>query len=175
MGALYTHCSDGTPLRRELSVQERADLIDSFYAPHHRKMGDIIKASLKDHGQCLILDCHSFPSSPLPCDADQSPRRPDICIGGDPFHTPTWVIRDLTWAFAERGLSVGINRPYWGTFVPRPWLGEESAVSSMMIELNRSLYMNEETGEKKKVFEDFAALIREIVLDLITKSGREEA
>jgi hypothetical protein len=40
------------------------------------------------HDHCLIIDVHSFSSVPLPHEPDQTPRRPEVCIGFDRFHSP---------------------------------------------------------------------------------------
>ena len=36
-------------------------------------------------GKALIVDCHSFPGRPLPCDSNQSAPRADFRIGTDSF------------------------------------------------------------------------------------------
>jgi len=41
----------------------------------------------KENNKVLIIDCHSFPKSPLPYELNQEKSRPEICIGTDNFHT----------------------------------------------------------------------------------------
>ncbi|MFC1657419.1 N-formylglutamate amidohydrolase [Candidatus Moduliflexota bacterium] len=167
MGAFYSRCADGRLLRRELSWMERKKLLFRYYTPHHRTVDNAVKNALSRYGQALIIDCHSFPSSPLPCDTDRTSSRADICIGTDPFHTPQWLIDSLVEDIGCRDLSWEINRPYVGTFVPEPYYRKNSSVYSIMLELNRSLYMDEGTGRRKKGFRDFAGDIRELVDGLI--------
>jgi N-formylglutamate deformylase len=103
-------------------------------------------------GRCLIIDCHSFPSKPLPYESDQSIDRPDICIGADPFHTPTGLIA-LMRSFCEAsGVAIAINKPFAGTYMPLTYLGKDKRVSSIMVEVNRSLYMDEQTGDRSNQF-----------------------
>ena len=152
MGAIYTRTSDGRPLRSSLDVGERQRLLDAYYFPHDGKLEQLARSALADHGRCLIIDAHSFPSAPLPCDLDQSPDRPDICIGTDAFHTPGWLHRTAVEAFSSLGWSVELNRPYAGSMVPRGFYRKDARVHSIMVEVNRSRYMNEDTGERSAGF-----------------------
>ena len=153
MGAVYTKTSDGRPLRSTLTDGERTNLLDRFYHPHHREAEQRVQACLDQYGRCLILDCHSFPSQPLPVDLNQDSDRPHICLGTDPFHTPLALTTGVTGYFTSLGLTVFHDKPYGGTYVPVPFLAADRRVSSLMIEINRSLYMDETTGNKEKSFE----------------------
>ena len=48
---------------------------------------------------------------------------------------------------------MGINKPYEGTLVPMAFYKKDRQVESIMIEVNRSLYMDEMTGTKRDSFE----------------------
>jgi N-formylglutamate deformylase len=152
MGVVYTRTSDGRTLRSALSDEERQKLIDRFYLPHHRRLEKAVKAELAKNGRSLIVDCHSFPSKPLPYELDQSPNRPDICIGADSFHTPEWLIDSIRGEFEKFGYYTAINRPFAGTIVPMAFYHKELSVKSIMVEINRKLYMDESTGLKNTGF-----------------------
>jgi N-formylglutamate amidohydrolase len=137
MGAVYTHTTHGSPLRRALSAAERQRLIDTYYAPHHSALTQAVQAVLDRHSTCLIFDCHSFPSHPLPCDIDQHVPRADICLGTDAYHSPDWLFEELAARFQQAGYTVAKNRPYSGTLVPLPFYAANPQVLSIMIELNR--------------------------------------
>jgi len=148
MGAVYTRTSDGRPLRSSLDTEERQRLLERYYVPHHERLEQLVREALQTSGYCLIIDGHSFPSSPLPCDLDQAPLRPDVCIGTDPFHTPEWLQRTSVAAFSDPGWRVELNRPYAGSMVPSSFYRKDARVYSIMVEVNRSLYMNEQTAER---------------------------
>jgi N-formylglutamate amidohydrolase len=112
MGAVYVAMSDGSPLRRNLSPSERARIMRQWYDPHHAALTSAVDRVIGEGHSCLIVDCHSFSSRPLPHEPDQEPGRPDICIGTDPFHTPGGVENTLAMAGSAAGLSVLINRPF---------------------------------------------------------------
>ncbi len=143
-GVIYTRTSDGRALRRPLSNEERERLLDDWYRPHHHRLSEATQRALEAHGRVLIIDAHSFPARPLPVDLDQSPDRPDICLGTDPFHTPASLRDALFELFTEAGYRVEIDRPYRGTLVPAFAWQKDRRAASIMIELNRRLYLEDE-------------------------------
>jgi len=168
MGVIYTRTSGGDPLRMPPSPEERARLIDRFYWPHHRRLSEAVDGALEEHGYALVIDCHSFPSQPLPCDLDQDPSRPDLCIGTDPLHSPGWLRDATTSAFraADSSLSIGVDRPYSGALVPLEAWGQNPRVLAVMIEVNRRLYLDEATGQPHALYPAIHLLIREAVAQL---------
>ena len=169
MGVIYTLTSGGEPLRVPPSPEERVRLIDRFYRPHHRRLREAVDGALEEHGYALVIDCHSFPSQPLPCDLDQDPVRPDVCIGTDPFHTPKWLRDDAISAFQSEssGLTIGVDRPYSGALVPLEAWNQDSRVMSVMIEVNRRLYLDEGMGQPSTRYPAIHRLIREAVAQLV--------
>lgn len=146
-GVVYTHGSMGQPIRRVDTVL-RARRIEEFYLPYHAALDSVVGKSLDAHGRCTVIDCHSFPSTPLRTELDQTPDRPDICIGTDEFHTPPDLAAGLEAGFAAEGFRVERNSPYAGTFVPSGYCGTDARVHSVMIEVRRGLYMDETTGHR---------------------------
>ena len=159
MGAIYTRGSKGQILRRAPSPEERARLLARFYEPHHRALSEAVEAAIKAWGYCLIFDCHSFPSRPLPYEPDQRPDRPDICFGTDPFHTPERVLDVSDGLFTRAGYRAALNQPYAGALVPATHFRRDDRVLAIMVELNRSLYMDEETGERLPGFHALSSRI----------------
>ena len=170
MGAIYTRTSDGRVLRSPPSSSERSILIARFYAPHHEALSAAVQGALEECGVCLLLDCHSYPSQPIPCDMDQTPDRPDVCLGTDWFNTPVWLVPKAQELFISCGFTVEIDRPYSGVLVPASHAGRGSNVCALMIEINRRLYMDEQTGDKLIVFPKVAETIQDIALSLIKET-----
>jgi N-formylglutamate amidohydrolase len=152
MGVIYTRTADGRKLRDQPTVRERERLINRYYRPHHKKLEDCVFDCFQKFGRCIIIDCHSFPSIPLPYELDQSDNRPDICIGVDDFHSPNWLVNRIRNEFEKFGYSTAINKPFSGTIVPMRYYRKNKAVLSVMIEVNRRLYMDESSGEKISAF-----------------------
>jgi len=171
MGAIYTSTSHGRLLRADVSDGERQRLLQTYYFPHHAEFTRLVQNALDDCGRCLIIDAHSFPSSPLPCDLNQDADRPDICIGTDSFHTPRPLEQMAVGAFEGIGWRVKVNEPYAGTIVPERFLGVDSRVGSIMVEVNRALYMDENTGDKLPQFQTTARNVQAALGALTTSSA----
>jgi N-formylglutamate deformylase len=169
MGAVYTKTSDGQTLRL-MSPSLRKELMDSIYYPHHKKLFESVENALAGHGACLIIDAHSFASKPLPHEFDQHPHRPDICIGTDAFHTPPWLTQLATSVFASQGFHVEVDRPFAGSIVSQSHYRRDPRVRSIMIEINRALYMCEESGGKLPAFPQVAAQVQAALMDLIAQA-----
>ncbi len=167
MGVIYTATSQKTLLRARPDERERTELLDAYYHPHHRRFTEAVAELLNEAGQALIIDCHSFASRPLPYELNQDKDRPDICLGTDAFHTPNWLLDSVREAFLKLGYSVAINHPFAGTIVPMAYYQQEPQVRSIMIEINRKLYMHEDTGEKGPLFarvkDDIAMVVSQIL------------
>jgi len=167
MGVVYTKTSDGELLRKGPSSRERENLINRFYVPYHERIEEEVDYFLETFKRCLIIDCHSFSSKPLPYEPDKDTKRPDICLGTHDLHTPVELLEEAETFFRKSGLIAYRNRPYDGTYAPSKFLNKDKRVSSLMIEVNRKLYMNEATGRKTANFNEIKAIISEFI-DLCT-------
>ena len=121
---------------------------DSFmmYADYHAEVSKMIKDL---DGRRLLIDCHSF--SYLPNLLNSNPPDIDICIGynNDETCPNKVVIGNIVRHFGTLGYKVGINEPFSNskTFsVPVKY-------HSVMIEVNKRLYMNEQTLDKTEGFD----------------------
>lgn len=121
-------------LHRLFKGQEKIDM----YRYHAKYIRDL-RLMLDEHS--LLIDCHSFPS-------DLSDV--DICIGfNKDWSRPTDFVIDLCkTAFEKNGYKVGINMPYSNALAPETGF----TYSSIMIEVNKRLYLNEQTLEVTEGF-----------------------
>lgn len=158
MGVVYEVRHNLQPLRRHLTEQEKEALLDRWYRPHHQKLSDAVDKALEKYGQALIIDLHSFPSKPLPYEDDQELDRPELCIGTDATHTPDWLLNAFVERFSEM-FTVNVNRPFAGAIVPMKHYQKDLRVMSIMVEVRRDLYENEETAA---IREDFGVLSRHL-------------
>ena len=122
--------------------------------------------ALTSTGSCLVIDCHSFPQLPLPYELDRNPVRPDICIGTDEFHTPSALKDVLVLQFTGLGYTVAVNHPFSGALVPSRYYRKDKNVQSVMIEVNRALYMDESTGAKSRHFDEVRYALSDVLSTL---------
>lgn len=164
-GVVYTGTTSGHPLRRLLDSDERTSLLERYYIPHHKSLTVATELALAENGFITIIDAHSFPATPLSVDLSQSVPRPDICLGTDNMHTPTELVEIVRHHFVSDGYSVKINNPYAGTMVPLQYYGTDARVNSIMIEINRKLYLDGEPGNltKNEHFETLQKTLQSII------------
>jgi N-formylglutamate amidohydrolase len=149
MGATYVRASDGRPLR-DLSAARRAELLESYYTPHHATADRLARERLAAGGRCLVLDAHSYPVAPLPTEV--AAGRPEIGLGTDGVHTSPELRDLLATFFRDRGYDVAVDAPFTGAFVPNACFGRDPRCQAIMVEVRRDLYMDEATGARHAGF-----------------------
>lgn len=151
MGFVYEKNSYGKQIRFA-DDNYKEWVIENFYNPHHQKLKEEVDKELEKNKKAMILDCHSFPDIPFPHETDTN--RPDFCIGSDDFHTPPELVEILFKFIEKEGYTVSINSPYSGSIVPIDYYNKNKNVKSVMIEINRKLYLDgnnqSETYQKSK-------------------------
>jgi len=169
MAALYTKTQYGKVLRK-IDAKEREFLVKNIYQKYHQDFTKLVQNCLVKNDKCLIIDCHSFPSTARQYESDKEDNRPDICIGSDGFHTPKNIVSNLKENFETLGYSVKINSPFAGSIVPSDYYKKDKRISSVMIEVNRKLYMDEKTFKKTKNFKKVESDIYKVIKLIIENS-----
>ena len=164
MGVCYTKDTQGKTLRH-VSKKDRSEILDKYYLPHHKTLESAVDMELEKKGSALVIDCHSFPNEPYYFNSDAGKVRPDICIGTDSFHTPKKLLERVKSYFLSKGYHVSVDAPYSGSMVPLKHYKKEKNVHSIMIEVNRKLYMDE-CGYKSEHFIVLQDELRELLLSL---------
>ena len=172
MGVCYTSTTSLT-LLKSVTEDHRQEML-KLYDRHHADLTNTSSKILRKHGWALIIDCHSFPSVRLAyegAESRQSSFRPDICIGTDSgFHTPYWLTDYMISAYESRGYSVRLNEPFEGTIVPMKYYHRDKRLLSIMIEVNRRLYMDEKTGVRLECFPAVRSDIEAVMMKLIEQA-----
>ena len=167
MGVLYEQ-SDGGTIIRKVSLELRETILKEYYWQHHNNLSQAVKTQLEQFGKALIIDCHSYPSKPLIRDLNQDSNRPDFNIGTDDYHTPQKLVDISAAFFHKKGYSLGINWPYQGSIVPLEYYQQNNKVQTIMLEINRKLYLNEPSNQQsenylaiKNVTSEFIQVIKD--------------
>ena len=167
MGVLYTHTDDGI-LMRTIDDDLRFRILNNYYWIHHKVLSEAVAMQLKHHKKVLIVDCHSFPNNPLNASFYKGTERPDFNLGTDSYHTPQYLITSSVAFFKSKGYSVLVDKPYSGTIVPMEYYQKDNRVQSVMLEINRSLYLQENSSVKNEHYSTIKKIVREY-LELIRK------
>lgn len=165
MGVVYTRCSDGTKLKR-IPEEHKNYILNNYYDEHHRILTEAVESRIRKYGKCIIVDGHTFCETPLAYEYDQCQKRADICIGTDEFHTPKKLVSIVKTEFTKRGYSVSVDSPFSGAMVPAKYYLQDNRVISIMIEINRKLYIDHlanRTNRYQSVKRDISEILKEMV------------
>ena len=172
MGVIYTRTSNGDLLRAQPDPATCQSLLDRWYWPHHSKLERLLNDVVMRSGRCLIVDCHSFPSLALPYELGQTEQRAEFCIGTDSFHTPS-LIRDVIVAVVtEAGHSVAVDAPFAGALVPLASYHKDHRIWSVMVEVNRGVYMDEHSGLTKQGFQQVRTMVGRLIMTAAEAAAR---
>jgi N-formylglutamate amidohydrolase len=145
MGAVYLVTSQLRTLRQGDTADD-ARLLNRWFHRYAGALAALVDETVARHDRTVIIDLHSYPSVPLPYEADPTARRPGVCVGTDAYHTPPAVSAATFEAFAGVAGGVAENTPFAGTYVPLPHLRRTKNVASVMVEVRRDLYQAEPGG-----------------------------
>lgn len=148
---------------RKLWVAEVENRIGTYHQPYHAALSQQIESAYKHFGGVWHLNLHSMPSDSYEVlEIDTDKPLADFVLGDrdgttcDP--TLTGIIEDF---LLERGYTVARNDPFKGVaLIGRIGRPEENR-HSLQIEVNRALYMDEDSYEKSA---NFIALQKDLAL-----------
>lgn len=140
-----------------LSLGEIQHRIKHYYDPYYDALGSAMKTMHEEFGRVLHVNLHAMPL----LGADGSPQ-PDIVLGDHDGHSCARAYREIIKkTFEKHGLKVVVNNPYKGVELTRRFARPRQGFHSVQIEVNKALFMNEETmastkglREMQKVFDD---------------------
>jgi len=170
-GVVWRTTTDGRPiLARPLTYQKLLARVERYYLPYHRALRTTLDGLRARFGYAVLLAGHSMPSLGRSGHQDAGARRADIVPGTCGRTSADARLIDLVDAhFRAAGLSVRHDDPYKGGFTTSHYGRPREGVHAIQIELNRALYVDEQTCTPKPA--EFAAL--QAVLDaLVAKLAR---
>jgi N-formylglutamate amidohydrolase len=160
LGTIARIVSDGEEIYGEpLALSDALIRIDLLYKPFHTVLRSLLDRAQRNFGYAILIDCHSMPSAHM---AHAGVQRPDFVIG-DRFGTScdlrlTKLIRAI---LTDLGYEAQLNRPYAGGYITEHYGRPIRGVHAIQLEINRGLYMNEKTLEKRP---RFMSLERDLLL-----------
>ncbi len=127
----------------KLKFSEVKKRIDTCYKPYHSALHELIEETRRKFGFCLLIDCHSMPSS---CSSSRYCDVQNDMVLGDCYGTACapQVIQSAEQVLSDMGLRVTRNDPYAGGYTTHHYSAPEDGKHALQIEVNRALYMDED-------------------------------
>ena len=149
LGAIPRVAGEGRPIyARKLTFAEARDRVELAHRPYHDALDRQLAAARVAHGAAILIDWHSMPAAAARGQRVRGGGACDIVLG-DRFGAACspkltgLVERELE----AMGYSVARNAPYAGGYTTEHYGRPAKRTHALQIEINRALYMNEETRE----------------------------
>ncbi|WP_321392672.1 N-formylglutamate amidohydrolase [Emcibacter sp.] len=156
-GVIPMRTFDGQDIypEKSLSYETARARLDQVYQPVHAALGELLDKARSDHGYYLLVDCHSMPSYKFINSRLQASNQADVVIGNN-FDKSCYpnISRFVADHFEAEGLAVRFNAPYAGGYNTVHYGQPNYHKHAIQIELNRSLYLNEEDLTLHQGFEE---------------------
>ena len=159
--------------RGKLTLAEAQARIDTCWRPYHAALQAQLNATHRLFGEAILVDCHSMPHEAVDCIARAGAKRPDVVIG-DRFGASAdgGVVDRIEEAFLRAGLHVVRNAPFAGAYVAQHYGRPSRRQHAIQIEIDRSIYMNEQMIRPNANFRAVQRLLRQVAQD-IAEIGRK--
>jgi N-formylglutamate amidohydrolase len=160
LGWFYTKSLiDGRDIRSKENKKNMKD-IESLYKKHHLELDEKVDFILEKYNECTIIDCHSFTPDRDFFKLQEGKKIPDICIGFEEETKDDNLINIIKEVFSD--YYIEFNFPYTGSLISNKHYGKDKRVKSVMIELNKDIYMDKNLILKDE--EKFSFLVDKILL-----------
>jgi N-formylglutamate amidohydrolase len=151
---------------KRLSFAEAQRRIECLYHPYHQALRRLIEETERVFGGYLLVDCHSMPSAG---GSGYTRDAADIVLGDcHGASCATRIVEAATSFLLERGFVVALNAPYAGGFTTAFYGCPGAHRHALQIEINRALYMDEQSFQRKS---GFTGLVTNLA-DLVERLGR---
>ncbi|WP_137894001.1 N-formylglutamate amidohydrolase [Ramlibacter sp. 2FC] len=174
-GLIWRCTDEGLSLyARKLSVAEVERRIAQCWQPYHAAVAQAIDAAHARHGYSIHINCHSMPAV-ASSHATDFPGlvHADFVVGNRDHSTASAALLRLVGEQLQaQGYSVSYNHPYKGVELVRRYGQPDADRHSIQLEINRKLYMDEQTLAPHAGFAPLQAQLRALVQRLLVADPR---
>lgn len=162
--------------RGKIPLREARARIDEYWHPYHDTLTQLLDESRALYGEAILIDCHSMPREAIETISTSKGSLPDIVIG-DRFGAAADadVVELVEAAFHRAGLKTARNAPFAGAYITQHYGRPSRGQHVLQIEIDRSLYMNEQMIRPNGNFRAFQEVIRDVVAEIVEIGRRRLA
>jgi N-formylglutamate amidohydrolase len=150
-GVIWRTSTLGQPVfTSPLSMAEYEARLNTYYRPYHETLTAELERIKKSFGYVILVAAHSMPSVGRTIRGERLSRRADIVPGTlGRTSADVRVIDFVDQHFRDAGFSVSHDDPYRGGWTTRHYGRVDEGVHAIQIELNRDLYVDEDTRKPR--------------------------
>lgn len=136
-------------IKNPLSFEKHKLLLKKYYFPYHEALSRKLLEMKKENSKVYLLDAHSMPSKGTNLHRDPGKKRAEIVLSDQDGKSAEKNFSDLVFeAFRKASFKVVKNWPYKGGYITKHYGKPHEKQNAVQVEMNRALYMNEETKKK---------------------------
>ena len=175
-GLVWRTTDCGQPIyQRQLTVAEVQARIHTCWHPYHAAVARAIEAAHAAHGYSIHINCHSMPAIASCCATDfPGEAHAEFVVGDRDGQTASPALSALVCQHLRaRGYDVAYNHPYKGVELVRRYGQPARQRHSIQLEINRKLYMEEDTLAITDGFAALQATLQSLVALLLQTDPRQ--
>lgn len=140
--------------KNKITLDELMNRIKKYHRPYHEALRKIMNKTYQKYGKFYHINCHSMQDNATAMSTQiQGTIRPDFVIGDkDGSSCDNGFTKEVVECLRDLKYEVAINDPYKGAELVSAYSNPNLKKHSLQIEINRKLYMNEETRVKHDGF-----------------------
>lgn len=151
--------------RAPLAVSAALERINRLYKPYHSALSELLNEARQRYGYAVLIDFHSMPSY----QGDRGNLQKVDFVLGDRFGTSCArdMVRIIERFLTGLGYKVALNKPYAGGYITERYGMPNEGLHTLQIEVNRSLYMDEETLALRRDFRNLRAHLTNLAGNIV--------
>jgi N-formylglutamate amidohydrolase len=172
LGLLKSRSRYGEPVHeRKLTVAEVMERIEKYHRPYYAELADNIARLKSAFGVVYQLSCHCMSAVGAPTHPDAGQDRADFNLGNLNGTTSSGEFMEfVTKAVTSLGYTCSINFPYSGGELNSRFGNPGNGVESIMVEINKKLFMDVKTFKKKPEFGRVQADVTRILQTVVSRA-----
>ncbi len=161
--------------RGKISQGEARARLEEHWYPYHARLQALIEEARLLFGRALLVDCHSMPHEAIESLCRHRSQKPEIVVG-DRYGAAAdgEIVERIEAAFRAEGFKVARNTPFAGAYTAQAYGRPSRGSHVVQIEIDRSLYMNEQELRPNGNFASMQRSLSRIIAEL-AEIGRPDA
>lgn len=165
LGVIPRVVSQGRQIHSKPIDRDEAERrINAYWRPYHRALSLLIAEAQAQFGQAILIDMHSMPHDAV---NHLQGQRPHVVLGNrHGLSASARVLDAVASAIEDEGLLVRRNSPFSGAYICYAYGRPGKNTHVVQVEIDRTLYMHEDSITPRDDFDEFSALFSRIIQKL---------
>ena len=149
----------------KLSKEAAFERLEKFWDPYHLKLSELLDRAYRQFGYSILIDAHSMPHEAI-LNASTAFHTSQLVLG-DRYGASCSpdIVNNLAMLISKNGLHASRNIPFSGAYIVQKYGRPELNRHAIQLEIDRSMYMDEQKIQKLEKFFKLKDKLLNIVRD----------